>query len=267
MTDAALLTPQEQESLAARLLQAADLGEGIDPPSDTIEYTFADAYQVRRLLVDKHLARGARAVGHKIGFTAKAMQEMYGMTGPDFGQLLDFMVAPGDRPVEIGRLSDTRVEPELAFILAQPLQGPGIGIEEVLAATEHIVAAIEIIDSRVGAVRARAVDSIADNAGAGLFVLGSTPIAPRALDLATIAISMTVDGQHLAGLSGDVMDHPANAVAWLANKLVEIQGIGGSLEAGDIVLSGSVTRSVEVRPGSALRADFGPFGTIELGFA
>ncbi len=268
MTDVhVLLSDQEHQALAQRLLQAADSGIGIDPPSDTIDYSFADAYRIRRLLVDKHLARGARTVGHKIGFTAKAMQEMYGMTGPDFGQLLDFMVASSDGPVSVSGLSDTRVEPEIAFVLAHGLRGPGVGLAEVLAATSYVVAAIEIIDSRVGAVRARAVDSIADNAGAGLFVLGSVRQEPAALDLASIAISMTVDGDTLTGHGRAVMDHPANAVAWLANKLEEIDGIGGHLEAGDVVLSGSVTRSVQVRAGSRLDADFGPLGSIAVDFA
>ena len=262
-----MLTSAEQEALAQRLLVAADQGQGIEPPSNDISYTFADAYRIRRLLVDKHLARGARTVGHKIGFTAKAMQEMYGMTGPDFGQLLDFMVASGDLPVPVSGLSDTRVEPEIAFVLAEPLRGPGVGIEEVLQATRYVIAAIEVIDSRVGAVRARAVDSIADNAGAGLFVLGDRPTPPLSLDLTDIAISMEVDGQTLSGTSSDVMDHPANAVAWLANKLVEIDGIGGYLEAGDVVLSGSATRSVEVRAGSRLEAHFGPLGDIRLDFS
>ena len=267
MTDTEqLLSPAEQEALAQRLLVARDSGQGIDPPSDTIDYTFRDAYRIRRLLVDKLIARGHRPVGHKIGFTAKAMQEMYGMTGPDFGQLLDYMDASGQDPVRVSNLSDTRVEPEVAFVLREPLRGR-VGLMEVLEATDYVTGAIEIIDSRVGAVRARAVDSIADNAGAGLYVLGEVRAAPRELDLAALHIAMDVDGAKLEGTGQAVMDHPANAVVWLANKLDEIDGLGGRLEAGDVVMSGSMTRSVEVRAGSRLSADFGPLGSINLEFA
>ena len=149
MTDTEqLLSPAEQEALAQRLLVARDSGQGIDPPSDTIDYTFRDAYRIRRLLVDKLIARGHRPVGHKIGFTAKAMQEMYGMTGPDFGQLLDYMDASGQDPVRVSNLSDTRVEPEVAFVLREPLRGR-VGLMEVLEATDYVTGAIEIIGRRL----------------------------------------------------------------------------------------------------------------------
>jgi 2-keto-4-pentenoate hydratase len=115
-------------------------------------------------------------------------------------------------------------------------------------------------------MRANAVDSIADNAGAGLVVLGEVEMSPLALDLADIAIRMEVDAEVQAGVSGDVMGNPAAAVAWLANTLHAIDGLGGQLEAGDIVMSGSAVRSVAVRAGSRLAATFGPFGTIEVEF-
>ena len=127
-------------------------------------------------------------------------------------------------------------------------------------------AAIEVIDSRVGAMRAKAVDSIADNAGAGRVVLGEVALLPQANDLAGITIEMHVDGETQVGMSGDVMGNPAAAVAWLANKLAEIDGLGGQLEAGDIVMSGSAVRSVAVTAGSRLTSSFGPFGTIEIEF-
>lgn len=261
-----LLSADEHAALARRLVEARDAGQGIDPPSFNLEYNFNDAYRVRRLVVDALIARGHRPVGHKIGFTAKAMQEMYGMTGPDFGQLLDYMDATDRDPVTVSDLADTRVEPEVAFVLARPLRGAAC-VEDVLDATAYVTAALEVIDSRVGSVRAAAVDSIADNAGAGLFILGQTHLGPSEVDLAAIYISMTVDGQTLTGEGRAVMDHPVNAVTWLANKLHEIDGLGGRLEAGDVVLSGSVTRSVEVHAGSRLSADYGPLGTIEVNFA
>lgn len=265
MTDLRM-TSEEHDALAERLHGAARTGQGIDPPSETMEFTFDDAYRVRRRLVDRLIADGGAPKGHKIGFTAEVMQKMYGMSGPDFGQLLDTMFAPYGEPVAVGHLSDTRVEPEIAFEMAQDLAGPGVSVDDVLASTALVYPSIEVIDSRVGAMRASAVDSIADNAGAGLVVLGPKGFDPQSLDLAGIQISATVGEETLTGLSGDVMDHPAAAVAWLANRLAEIDGLGGAIKKGDIIMSGSCTRSMAVAPGSRLDADFGPMGTFAVSF-
>jgi 2-keto-4-pentenoate hydratase len=261
-----LLTDDQHTALARRLYDAKIHGRGIVPPSEEIEYTFDDAYRIRRKLVDMMIADGLRPRGHKIGFTSVAMQQMYGMSGPDFGQLLDDVFVPVGQPVAASTLADARVEAELAFELAAPLRGPGVTADDVLNATTCVRAAIEVIDSRVGAMRAKAVDSISDNAGAGRVVLADTSLAPRAVDLTDIPIDMRVDDDHQHGVSGDVMGNPAAAVAWLANRLAEIDGLGGQLEAGDIVMSGSAVRSVAVTAGSHLVASFGPFGTIEIHF-
>ena len=261
-----LLSDAEREAMARRLYDAKLSGQGIIPPSEEMEFTLDDAYLVRRLLVDMMIADGRATRGHKIGFTSEAMQKMYGMTGPDFGQLLDDVFVPVGESVPASALSDARVEAELAFELAAPLRGPGITVDDVMRATRCVRAAIEVIDSRVGAMRAKAVDSIADNAGAGRVVLGEVALLPQANDLAGIAIEMHVDGETQVGMSGDVMGNPAAAVAWLANKLAEIDGLGGQLEAGDIVMSGSAVRSVAVTAGSRLTSSFGPFGTIEIEF-
>lgn len=261
-----LLNDQQRREMAERLHEAKRTGHGIVPPSEEIEYTLDDAYLVRRLLVDSMLAEGRVAKGHKIGFTSEAMQKMYGMSGPDFGQLLDDVFVPVGEPVPASRLADARVEAEIAFVLSAPLNGPGVTVDDVLAATDHVCAAIEVIDSRVGAMRAKAVDSIADNAGAGRVVLSSLQLHPRSADLTGTPIEMHVDGEVQRGVSGDVMGNPAAAVAWLANRLAEIDGLGGSLLAGDVVMSGSAVRSVAVRAGSRLSASFGSFGTIEIDF-
>ncbi len=261
-----LLTDEQRRLMAERLYEAKLTGRGIVPPSEEVEYTFDDAYIVRRLLVDLMLADGRTTKGHKIGFTSEAMQKMYGMTGPDFGQLLDDVFVPVGAPVPASSLADARVEAEIAFVLGAPLRGPGATVADVLAATTSVCAAIEVIDSRVGAMRAKAVDSIADNAGAGKVVLSDLRVGPHDLDLTTIPIEMHVDAEVQRGVSGDVMGNPAAAVAWLANKLHAIDGIGGWLEAGDIVMSGSAVRSVAVGAGSRLSASFGPLGAIDIDF-
>ena len=161
------LTDAEHEILAERLYRAVHAGVGIDPPSESIEYSFEDAYRIRRKLVDRLIADGGRPRGHKIGFTSEVMQKMYGMSGPDFGILLDRMFVQAGAPVRVSHMSNTRAEPELAFELARSLSGPGVTIQDALDATARVFAAIEVIDSRVGAMRAKANDSLADNAGAG----------------------------------------------------------------------------------------------------
>jgi 2-keto-4-pentenoate hydratase len=260
------LTDAEHATLAARLYAAARSGKGIDPPSETLDYDFQDAYRVRRKFVDRLIADGAIPRGHKIGFTSPVMQKMYGMTGPDFGILLDNMILRDGQPVRVGHLSNTRAEPELAFELRKALIGPGITIEQALAACARVWAAIEVIDSRVGAMRAKATDSLADNAGAGWVVLGSVGLDPAELHLDRIAMTMTVDGDTQHGISGEVMGHPAAPLAWLANKLPELNGLGGSLQEGDIVITGAPVRSVAVYPGSKLQSSFGPFGSIDIEF-
>ncbi len=259
------LTDAQQQALADRLFQAIRQGQGIDPPSNTLDYDFDDAYRVRRKLVDHLIAAGGRPKGHKIGFTSEAMQKMYGMTGPDFGILLDNMFTAESAPVRVSHLSNTRAEPELAFELSSPLEGR-VTIAEVLAATSRIWAAVEVIDSRVGAMKAGATDSLADNAGAGWVVLGSKPLKPDDVDVTSLTLSMEVDGFAQAAPATDVMGHPAAPLAFLAGKLADLQGLGGHLKVGDIVITGAPVRSVEVKAGSKLHADFGPLGTIDLTF-
>jgi 2-oxo-hept-3-ene-1,7-dioate hydratase len=259
------LTDAQQQALADRLFQAIRQGQGIDPPSNTLDYDFDDAYRVRRKLVDHLIATGGRPKGHKIGFTSEAMQKMYGMTGPDFGILLDTMFTSEKQPVRVSHLSNTRAEPELAFELGRPLEGR-VTIDEVLDATARIWAAVEVIDSRVGAMKARANDSLADNAGAGWVVIGSKPMTPAELDVTVVTLSMEVDGFAQSAPATDVMGHPAAPLAFLAGKLADLQGLGGHLKAGDFVITGAPVRSVEVNAGSRLHADFGPLGTIDLTF-
>ena len=188
------------------------------------------------------------------------------MTGPDFGILLDTMFLPANRPVRVTGKANTRAEPELAFELARPLKGPGVTIKQAIAACSKVYAAIEIIDSRVGAMRARATDSLADNAGAGYVVIGDIALDPITVDYAAITLTQSVDDEHGAAPASDVMGHPAAPLAWLANKLPELDGLGGELAAGDIVITGSPVRSVAVQKGSRLTATFGVLGTINLEF-
>ncbi len=265
MTALLKLNDAEHQAMAERLYRAIQQGQGIDPPSESLDYSLEDAYRIRRKLVDLLIADGGKPRGHKIGFTSEAMQKMYGMSGPDFGILLDSMFVDHGTPVQVSNLCDTRVEPEIAFELKHGVEGP-VTIDQVLEASAKVWAAVEVIDSRVGAMRAKANDSLADNAGAGRVVLGTLGLEPRAVDLVNIEIAMEVDGQHQSANSRDVMGHPAAPLAYLAAKLGELGGLGGSLKQGDIVITGAPLRSVAVGPGSRLHASFGLLGTIDINF-
>lgn len=260
------LTDLQHQALADRLFEAVRTGQGIDPPSNTIDYDFDDAYRVRRKLVDRLIAAGGKPKGHKIGFTSAAMQKMYGMSGPDFGILLDNMFTPENELVRVTHLSNTRAEPEIAFELARPLEGTGLAVADVLASTAYLRAAVEVIDSRVGAMKAKANDSLADNAGAGWVILGKTALRPDEVDLTKLTIFMDVDGHQQMASATEVMGHPAAPLAFLAGKLADLRGLGGHLKAGDIVITGAPVRSVEVKAGSKLHASFGPLGSIDLTF-
>jgi len=261
-----MLTDDERRALADRILQAIATGTPIDPPSDTMPLELPDSRAIQNMVVDGILATGAAFTGHKVGFTSKAMQEMYGITSPDFGRLFDRYAHPNGATIATTGLCDPRVEPEIAFVLRDDLRGPGATIEDVLDATAYVCASIEIIDSRVGAMKARAHDSLADNAGAGWVILGSRALAPSEVDMAALVLSMEVDGVAQSAPATDVMGHPAAPLAFLAGRLGELQGLGGYLKAGDVVITGAPVRSVAVSAGSRLHAEFGPLGTIDLTF-
>lgn len=203
-------------------------------PSLTID----DAYAISLDFLARRLADGERVVGKKIGVTSKAVQDMLGVHQPDFGFLTDAMQAGEVIDIAAKGLIQPRAEAEIAFILAQPLRGPGVTAEQVIAATAAIAPCFEIVDSRITDWKIAIVDTVADNASCGVFVLGEARADPAACDLAALKVTVTKNGQPLSeGLGSAVQGHPAQAVAWLANTLGHY---GVTLDAGDIILSGSL---------------------------
>ncbi|MCZ4314818.1 2-oxo-hepta-3-ene-1,7-dioic acid hydratase [Comamonadaceae bacterium G21597-S1] len=229
-----------------------------------------DAYAIQRAWVALKLAAGRRVVGHKIGLTSKAMQSSVGISEPDYGVLLDDMLFPSGTDVPLGRFTEPRVEVELAFILARKLEGPNCTQFDVLRATDFVVPAMEIIDSRLQRVdpdtkgTRTIVDSIADNAANAGVVMGGRPVRPMDVDLRWVAGLLYRNGQiEETGVAAGVLDHPANGVAWLANKLSRH---GESLQAGEIILSGSFTRALFGHAGDTFQADYGPLGAVSFRF-
>ena len=234
------------------------------------EISIEDGYAISREWVKAKLAEGRVVQGHKIGLTSRAMQQASQITEPDYGTLLDDMFFEQGGDIPFTRFIAPRIEVELAFILGKRLQGPNVSIFDVLAATDYVVPAIEIIDARIeqfdretGAMR-KVFDTIADNAANAGIVTGGRPVKPDAVDLRWVGALLYKNGViEESGLAAAVLNHPATGVAWLANKLAPW---GECLEAGEVVLGGSFTRPTNAKPGDTFHADYGPLGAIAFRF-
>jgi 2-oxo-hept-3-ene-1,7-dioate hydratase len=229
-------------------------------PDATIE----DSYAIQRVWRQRQEAGGRRLVGRKIGLTSRAMQAATGITEPDYGVMLDDTVWDSGAVIPFDDFSNVRVEVELAFVLSAPLQGPDCTIGEVLAASDHVRPALEILNSHIELEGRTIVDTIADNAAYGGMVLGGNPTRPDAVDLRWVsALLYRNETVEETGVAAGVLNHPAAGVAWLANKLHQH---GESLGAGEIILAGSFTRPMWVSRGDTVLADYGPMGTITCRF-
>jgi 2-oxo-hept-3-ene-1,7-dioate hydratase len=236
-------------------------------PSMTIE----DGYAIQRAWVALEIADGRVVRGRKIGLTSRAMQQASQINEPDFAPLMDDMFFEQGGEIPVTRFIAPRVEVELAFVLSRGLKGPHVTMLDVLAATDYVVPALEIIDARIEQfdrdtkVMRKVFDTISDFAANAGIVLGGRPVKPDAVDLRWVGAMLFKNGAvEETGLAAGVLNHPATGVAWLANK---IDKYGESLSAGDIILSGSFTRPVTAVKGDTLHADYGPLGTISFRFA
>ena len=231
--------------------------------------TVEDGYAISRAWVKTKLAEGRTVKGHKIGLTSRAMQIASQIDEPDYGTLLDDMFfAPGDIPTE--RFIAPRVEVELAFILKSRLEGEAVTLDDVLAATEYVQPAIEIIDSRIEQfdrhtrVMRKVYDTISDNAANAGIVLGGERVRPAEVDLPWCGAILRQNGAvEETGLAAGVQGHPAVGVAWLARKLAPW---GEALLPGQVVLAGSFTRPVAAKRGDRFDADYGRLGRFEFKF-
>ncbi|MFN8043716.1 MAG: fumarylacetoacetate hydrolase family protein [Mycobacterium sp.] len=225
----------------------------------------ADAYAIQQVNLARRLRAGRTLVGHKIGLTSEPMQTLLGVDQPDFGYILDTMVLANGAPAPRARFCSPRVEPEVAFLLREPLRGPGVGIDDVRAATEAVAVALEIVDSRIADWKLTLADTVADNASSGAVVLGDWVPYTEAIDLAGARASLRLNGTEIdTGLGSAVLGDPAAAVAWLANALVPF---GTEILPGQFIMSGSFTTAAFVDAGDAASATIDGLGTVSLTFS
>ncbi len=251
----------EKRAAAAQLLRTAERDRVPIKPLVELypEIDVVDAYEIQLLNV-RH--RNRDVIGHKVGLSSLAMQRMMGVDEPDYGHLLDDMQLHGT--ADASAYLYPRVEVEIAFLLSRDLPGEGCTTEDVLAATEFVAPAIELIDSRIADWRIALPDTIADNASSAAFILGAERVRPSDVDIRGVEASLSRNGEVVATGRGDaVLGDPAIAVAWLAQKVATF---GVRLLAGDIVLPGSCTRAFDARPGDEFRAEFAGLGSVDLKF-
>ena len=260
-----MLSVAIQDELAADLAQAERSREPIAPLTTAYpDIDVVDAYEIQLINIRQRVAEGARVLGHKVGLSSLATQQMMGVDEPDYGHLLDEMQVFEDTPVKAGRYLYPRVEVEVGFILSDDLPGAGCTEDDVLAATEALAPSIELIDTRITDWKIALCDTIADNASSAGFVLGKARVSPRDLDVKAIDAVLTRNGEVIAeGRSDAVLGNPVTAVAWLSRK---VESFGVRLRKGDIVLPGSCTRAIDARAGDEFVADFAGLGSVRLSF-
>lgn len=250
------------EHLAKRLRDAyvsgpvAPLREGLS--ADDVD----GAYAVQSINHQYWLAQGRRIIGRKIGLTSLAVQQQLGVDQPDFGALYDDMRVDDGGALAARRLLQGKAEVEIALLIGRTLDNPSASEFDVLGAIEYVLPAIEIVDSRIADWKITIADTVADNASAGYFVLGSEPRSPAGLDLRTCGMVLEMNRRiTTVGAGAACLGHPLRAAAWLARTLAQR---GSSLREGDVVLTGALGPMAALAPGVEVRGTIGGIGTVSF---
>lgn len=266
-----MLSAGQVAQAAADLLAAEASGQqmgllSLRHPAITLD----DAYAIQSAQMAQKLAAGRKIIGWKIGLTSKVMQEALGIDTPDSGVIYDDMLFGAGSVVPAGRFIQPRIETEIAFVMKAPVSGE-MSRSEVLAATDYVAPAIEILDTRILRVDPatkqprKIFDTVADNAANGGIVLGAQRHAPEAVDLRWVGAIVTKNDEVVAtGLGAAVLNDPVMGIVWLARRMGQY---GQRIEAGQVVLAGSFIGPVECPPGTRIGADYGPFGHVSIDFA
>ena len=251
--------------IAHELIDAEANHAPVPPITDRYpDFNIADAYEVQRTVIDHRLGEGRKIIGKKVGLTSKAMQQALGVSEPDYGMLLDGVLIENGADYATGQLLQPRIEGEIAFVLKADLPGPDVTPEQVLAATDYIVPALEVIDSRIKDWKIKLPDTIADNASSARVVVGTGHLPVEGLDLANVEMVFEKNGEEIGRATGEaVLGHPANAVAWLANTM---HSLGVTLNAGDLIMPGALTAMTPVQAGDTIKATFSSLGSVSVQF-
>ena len=253
--------------VATQAVRLRDAYEGAPIPrlSEALpQATVDDAYAIQEANTHFWLEQGRTIVGAKIGLTARAVQKQLGVDQPDFGTLFaDMAIADGDS-VPAGRLLQPKVEAEIAFVLRRTPNAAALTTAELIGCVDYALPAIEIVDSRIANWNIGIVDTIADNASSGLFVLGTRPVRLDALDLRLCGMVLEKNGEPVSfGAGAACLGNPLHALGWLAARMA---AVGRPLKEGDIVLAGALGPMVPVAPGDAIEARIEGLGTVQVSF-
>ncbi len=259
------LDHQHLHHFAHSLMDAGHALVPISPFTDEVpDMEITDSYEIASDIIGHKISDGRKMAGFKVGVTTAGAMKAFGMDGPAYGVILDDMTVRDGGRVKMSKLIQPKIEAEIAFRMKSPLQGPGVDAAQVIAATDYVFPALEIIDCRFESWRVREQDLIADNTGAALVVLGNTRLSPADIDLSAEEAVMQIDGVETGrGIGAEVLGNPAKAIAWLANKLGE-QGNG--IAAGQFVIPGSMVAPPVVKAGNSVAAAYSNLGVVTVNF-
>ena len=262
-----MVLTQEQVREQGRLhFEAIKTKKLVTPPSYLYpDMGYDDAYAIASAIVEEYKKAGYTESGKKVGLTSNAMRKHAGIEEPDYGIIFHELCYPNESDVSFDWFAQPRVEAELCFKLRKDLIGTDISIEQVLDATEYVVPALEIVDIRQRTDGPRKIfDTVADNASFGAYVVGDGPIRPSEVDFGLVGFIFEYNNHQKEVASGTaVLDHPANAVAWLAKRFTEL---GNPLKAGEMVMSGSAITILDAKRGDNFRCRYGKFGEVSVNF-
>ncbi|MGD6774750.1 2-keto-4-pentenoate hydratase [Sutcliffiella horikoshii] len=247
------------------LMNAEKTRKGVSPLTNmNPDLTVKEAYNIQMDNIQVKLENGETISGKKIGLTSLAMQQLLGVDEPDYGHLLQSMEVRNGGVISHRQLLEPKVEGEIAFFLKKDITGPNVTVEDVLDATEYVVAALEVVDSRVAGWKIKLCDTIADNASSGLYVLGDKKLQPHQINLKEEKMSFYKNQQLMnEGVGKAALGDPAYCVAWLANKLAEF---GITLKANEVILSGALSAAVNAEEGDEFEAKFQTLGEVKVNF-
>ena len=266
------MTPDDHINAAADLLRAEETREQIGLLTKRYpEMGMDDAYAVQSAIYRAKLQQGRTVVGWKIGLTSKAMQYALNINIPDSGILFDDMVFANGAIVPKERFIQPRIEAEIAFVMKSSVGGEDVTREDVIAATDYVAPSLEILDTRILRVdpetnaKRKIFDTISDNAANAGVVLGSERHGVDGIDLRWVGAIASSNGEvEETGLGAGVLNDPIESVVWLARRMAKYKQ---SIQPGQIILSGSFIRPIECPSGTAIHADFGTFGSVDISFA